>query len=172
MQNLSMIAAVSADFGLGKDNDLLWRFPADQKFFRQTTLGHPVVMGGKTYRSLGKPLPGRENIVLSRQQIADPNVKSFSNLAELKNYLQSLPGEKFIIGGAALYREFLPLANKIYLTEVNATKPADVFFPEFDHNNYIAKVLAEHEQDGIKFRMIEYQRKQIDQHDQYEVDHE
>ena len=71
MQNLSMITAVSSDLGLGKDNELLWRFPADQKFFRQTTLGHPVVMGGNTYRSIGKPLPGRENIVLSRQKIVD-----------------------------------------------------------------------------------------------------
>lgn len=163
MQNLSMIAAVSSDLGLGKDNDLLWRLPADQKFFRQTTLGHPIVMGGNTYRSLGRPLPGRENIILSHQKVDEPNATSFSNFNELIKYLSTLAGEKFIIGGATLYEKFLPLADKIYLTEIEDTEPADVFFPQFDKNDYTAKVLAEHEQDGIKFRMVEYRRK---------VDHE
>ena len=159
MQNLSMITAVSSDLGLGKDNELLWRFPADQKFFRQTTLGHPVVMGGNTYRSIGKPLPGRENIVLSRQKIVDDGVKTFSEVDELTKYLESLPGEKFIIGGAALYNIFLPLADKLYLTEIAATKPADTFFPQCDRKAYKTTVLAEHEKDGVKFRIVEYQRK-------------
>lgn len=159
MQHLSLIAAVSSDLGLGKDNDLLWRLPADQRFFRQTTTDHPIIMGGNTYRSIGRPLPHRTNIVLSHQPIDHPDVKTFTNLDDLTAYLEQLDGEKFIIGGASLYQHFLPMADKIYLTEVDAVKPADVFFPEFDRSEFTANVLAEHTEDGVKFRMVEYQRK-------------
>lgn len=159
MKNLAMIACVSRDGGLGKDNDLLWRFPEDQKFFRQTTTGSTVVMGSKTFASIGRALPGRENIVLSRHTVAQDGVKTFSDKAELDQYLFALAGQKFVIGGASLYEVYLPEAETIYLTEVDAEKPADVFFPDFDHALYDAEVLQTGEVDGIKYRMIKYSKK-------------
>lgn len=159
MKNLAMIACVSSDGGLGKDNDLLWRFPEDQKFFRQTTTGSAVVMGSKTFASIGRALPGRENIVLSRHVVADDSVKTFSDKSQLDQYLSSMAGQKFIIGGASLYEAYLPEAETIYLTEVDATKPADVFFPTFDRTLYDAEVLQTGETDGVKYRMIKYSKK-------------
>lgn len=159
MKNLAMIACVSSDGGLGKGNDLLWRFPEDQKFFRKTTMGATVVMGGKTFASIGRALPGRENIVLTRGEIANADVRVFHHQAELNQYLEGLPGKKFIIGGASLYELYLPEAEEVYLTEVEAEKPADVFFPEFDRNQYNAEVLQVGEAEGVKYRIVKYSRK-------------
>ena len=156
---LSLIACVSSDLGLGQGNDLLWRFKADQQFFRRTTLGHPVAMGSRTYASIGRPLPGRENIVLTRHPLAVPGLKTFSSADDLTAYLRQLPGEKFIIGGASLYQLYLPLAEKLILTEVAATKPADVFFPQFSPADYTARELSAGEFDGTPYRIVEYIRR-------------
>lgn len=158
MQNLSLIACVSSDLGLGYNNDLLWRFSADQAFFRQTTLGHPVIMGRRTFESIGRPLPDRENIVLSRHEIKNPEVKTFTDVESLDRYLESLPEEKFVIGGASLYQEYLPLADKIYLTEVSAERPADTFFPDFDRRQFSRQVLSRHSENGIEFEIVLYHR--------------
>lgn len=155
MKNLYMIACVSQDLGIGKDKQLLWTLKPDMQFFRTTTLGHPIVMGGTTYASIGKPLPGRKNIVLSRSKISD-QVECFQDKAKLDAYLATLDEPVFIIGGASLYQLYLPEAEKLYLTEVAATKPADTFFPEFDPTKYDKKILAQHEQDGVQFQMVEY----------------
>lgn len=160
MKNLSMIACVSKDGGLGLDNDLLWRFPEDQKFFRETTMGSAIVMGGKTYASIGRALPGRENIVLSRQEIADGDIKVFHDRASLDKYLESLPGKKFIIGGASLYEMYLPEAEEIYLTEIDGIKPASVFFPQFDHDQYNVEVLQSGETNNILYRIVKYAKKE------------
>ena len=159
MKNLSMIACVSADGGLGQDNNLLWRFPEDQKFFRDTTMGAAVVMGSKTFASIGRALPGRENIVLSRREVANDNIKVFHDQASLDQYLETLAGKKFIIGGASLYEMYLPEAEEIYLTEVAATKPANVFFPDFDRNQYSAEVLKSGETGGTPYRICKYTKK-------------
>ena len=160
MKGLSIIACVSSDLGLGKGNDLLWRFKSDQQFFRKTTLGHPVVMGARTFASLNnQPLPGRENIVLTHRPLEASGVKVFSDKAALDEYLNSLEGEKFIIGGASLYKMYLPEAEKLILTEVFASKPADVFFPQFSPADYIAHELQTGEIDGHKYRIVEYLRR-------------
>lgn len=156
-----MIACVSRDGGLGKGNDLLWRFPEDQKFFRETTMGATIVMGSKTFDSIGRALPGRENVVLSRSEIAEDDIRVFHDQADLDAYLESLPGQKFIIGGASLYKMYLPEAEVMYLTEMDADKPADVFFPEFDHSKYNATILRNGDTQGVKYRMIKYTRKEI-----------
>lgn len=156
---LDMIACVSRDGGLGKDNKLLWHFKDDMRFFRQTTLGSTVVMGSKTFQSLGRPLPKRINIVLSRHPSDDTGVTWCRNKEELDQLLSGATGKKFIIGGASLYEMFLPEAEKIYLTEVDAVKPADVYFPEFDVDKFDRKVLKTGVTDGIKYKMIEYTRK-------------
>ena len=159
MNSLYMIACVGRDGGLGKDNDLLWRFKDDMQFFKQTTLGSTVVMGSKTFRSLGRALPGRKNIVLSRQPGTDEAVIWCQNKDELDRLLLEDEGKKFIIGGASLYSMYLPEAEKIYLTEVDATKPADVYFPEFRADDFERKVLKTSETNGVKYEMAEYTRK-------------
>ncbi len=161
MKNLAMIACVSRDGGLGKDNDLLWRFPEDQKFFRETTMGATIVMGSKTFDSIGRALPGRENIVLSREEITADGIKVFHDRADLDAYLELLPGQKFIIGGASLYKMYLPEAEVMYLTEMDAKKPADVFFPEFDHIKYSTTILQTGDTNGVNYRMIKYTRKEV-----------
>lgn len=159
MKNLAMIACVSKDGGLGLNNDLLWHIPGDMKFFRQTTSGHPVIMGGKTFRSIGKPLPGRENVVLSRSRPDVEDVIWMKDLAELKDYLRRNDDLKFIIGGASLYQEFLPEAETIYLTEVDAIKPASVYFPEFQKDDFQVEVLASGEFEGVNYQIKKYQRR-------------
>lgn len=162
MKNLALIACISQDYGLGKDGDLLWQIPADMKFFREQTTGSTVVMGRKTFESIGRPLPKRDNIVLSSRPLEIPGVRSFQNQADLEQYLKSLPEAHniYIIGGASLYQMFLDQADKLYLTEVSATKPADTFFPKFDQTKFDRKLLGDGEYEGLKYQFIEYTRKQ------------
>ena len=132
---LSLIAAVARNHALGKDGQLLWHLPEDMKHFRETTRGKPVVMGRKTWESLPekfRPLPGRQNIVVSR----DPAYKAHG--ADLAGSLEgalALAGgaeEVFVIGGEQLYRAALPFADRLYLTEVELEPEADAFFPELN----------------------------------------
>lgn len=159
MQNISMIACVSRDGGLGNQGELLWHIPEDMQFFRQTTTGHTVVMGGTTYRSIGQPLPGRQNVVLSREPIEHPDVIWLKNRTELDRFLAGQTTETFIIGGASLYRMFIDQAKRLYLTEVDGEKPADVFFPEFNHEDFTVQVLQEGQLDDINYQVKLYQRR-------------
>lgn len=159
IRDLSMIACVSRDGGLGKDNDLLWRFKDDMKFFKETTLGSTVAMGSKTFQSLGKALPGRKNVVLSRHPGDSADVTWCQSREELDQLLRETEGQKFIIGGASLYAMYLPEVEKIYLTEVDAVKPADVYFPEFQTADFERKVLKTGNTDGVRYEMVEYTRK-------------
>lgn len=159
IKNLYMIACVSRDLGLGKDNDLLWRFKDDMQFFRQTTLSSAAIMGAKTFQSLGRPLPKRTNVVLSRHPGKDTGVIWCRNKEELDQLIRETSGNKFVIGGASLYTMYLSEAEKIYLTEVDTIKPADVYFPKFNHSEFDRKVLKTGETDGIKYEIVEYSRK-------------
>ena len=129
-------AIVHADkeWGIGKGNDMMFSLPKDMKFFRETTMGHTVVMGGKTLRSFPgqKPLKNRVNIVLSRGQVRDDCVivRSYD---ELKNEMKARENEDiFIIGGGEIYRELLPYCHGAYVTKVDAVGGAEVFFPNLD----------------------------------------
>ncbi|MBQ8685178.1 MAG: dihydrofolate reductase [Clostridia bacterium] len=129
-------AIVHADreWGIGKDNDMMFSLPKDMKFFRETTLGHVVVMGGNTLRSFpnGKPLKNRENIVLSRRQVRDDcvMVRSYD---ELKKEMKSRENEDiYIIGGGEVYKALLPYCEEVLVTKVNAVGGASVFFPDLD----------------------------------------
>ena len=129
----NIIVAYDKKRGIGAENDLLWMrdLPADLAHFKQITTGHTVIMGRRTYESIGRPLPNRQNIVVSRSPINAEGIIWASNLEEA----HELSGEDapFIIGGAQMYREALSKAARIYATEVDATfEKADVFFPEFD----------------------------------------
>lgn len=127
------IVAISENYAIGKDGKLPWRYPADLKFFKETTTGHAVVMGFNTWQSIGKPLPNRLNIVLSRSRNVEPQpnvllVQSLDELTALSNYLK---GDVFIIGGAETYSNFAGLIEKWIITEVPLNiEDADTFMPK------------------------------------------
>lgn len=131
MTIISMIAAIDENRGLGKNNSLLCHLPADLKHFRQLTLGKPVIMGRKTFDSIGKPLPGRLNLVLTRQAISIEGVTVVNSLHQALDLVHDVP-EIMIIGGSTLFEEALPLAQHIYLTVIHHQFAADVFFPTLD----------------------------------------
>ncbi len=136
MKNWSIIVAKGKNNEIGKDNDLLWRISDDLKRFKKITTGHTIVMGRKTFDSLPKgALPNRRNIVLSGQNKSIENVEVFSSVSELIAACQS--DEKvFVIGGASLYNLFIDKVERLYLTQVDESFEADVFFPEFDMNDW------------------------------------
>lgn len=131
MAGISLIFAVDLENGLGKNNQLLCHLPADLLHFKTLTWGKPIVMGRKTQQSIGRALPGRRNLVLTHQRIAIPGIEVVHSLKEA--LLQTAGSEEvMIIGGAAVFKEALPVANRIYLTRIHHRFDADVFFPELD----------------------------------------
>lgn len=131
---LALIAAVAQNRVIGRDGGLPWRLPEDLKRFRRLTLGHIMLMGRKTFASLGKPLDGRDNWVLTRDPSFAPpaGVRAFASLETALAAHAEAGGALFVIGGAGLFRETLPLAARLELTEVLAEVQGDVRFPEFD----------------------------------------
>lgn len=131
---ITAIVHVDKEWGIGKGNDMMFSLPKDMKFFRETTMGHTVVMGGKTLRSFPnqKPLKNRVNIVLTRGQVCDECVVVRS-YEELKNELKARKNKEiFIIGGGEIYRELLPYCHRALVTKVEAVGGAEVFFPNLD----------------------------------------
>lgn len=128
---ISLIVAVSSNQIIGKNNQLIWHLPADLKHFKQLTTGHTVFMGRKTYDSIGKPLPNRRNVVISRSVTQIEGCEVAASLEDALK-LSSEEKEVFMIGGAEIYRQALPLANRIYLTHVHQDFDGDTFFPEID----------------------------------------
>jgi dihydrofolate reductase len=132
---ISMIVAVSEDLGIGMDNKLLWNISEDMKRFKRLTTGNTVIMGKKTWASLPrKPLPGRKNIVLTdiTDEIIEFSVTAYSVEDALSKCDKN--DEIFIIGGGSVYNQFMPLADRLYITHVHRNTPADVYFPEIDLN--------------------------------------
>ncbi|MCW8851325.1 MAG: type 3 dihydrofolate reductase [Gammaproteobacteria bacterium] len=133
---ISLITAMDRNRLIGNNNQLPWHLPADFAHFKSVTMGKPVIMGRKTYESIGKPLPGRTNIVLSR----DPDI-SFEGVACVSSFEQALllvadAEEVMVIGGSTIYEMLLPRANRLYLTYVDAEFEGDAWFPEFDKNQW------------------------------------
>ena len=174
---ISLIVAMTSDRVIGKDGGLPWRLPADLKYFRDTTLGHVVVMGRKTYESVGKPLPGRTNIVVTRApHFAAPGCHVVPSPTEAlrvaRRCLQEAAAagtergaaatrdcclqatgdsaiqEIMILGGAEIYRAFLPRADRLYMTLVHADVAGDTYFPEFDWNDWREAKRSEHSADA------------------------
>lgn len=134
---ISLIWAMSENRVIGKDNQLPWHLPGDLQFFKKTTLGHPVVMGRKTWLSLGKPLPGRENIVITRNTDFSPEKATVLNTIEqLITYSQEKHQEVFVIGGAQIYEATLPYADKLYITKIHGEFEGDTTFPDFDLSDW------------------------------------
>lgn len=129
---LSIIVAMTPEGVIGKNNQLPWHLPDDLKRFKSLTMGHPIIMGRKTFESIGKPLPGRENIVVTHNKgYVVPEVSIVHNFQEALSKVQN-ESEVFVIGGASLFSEALPSAQKLYLTLVHENFPGDVFFPEYE----------------------------------------
>ncbi len=135
---ISLIVAASTNNAIGKNNQLLWHLPKDLKFFKNTTWGMPVIMGRKTFESVNKPLPGRINIVITKQTNwqAEGVITAFSIQDALVKAAATNCKEAFIIGGGQIYAETLPIANNIYFTSVDAIIEGDTFFPSINKNEW------------------------------------
>lgn len=161
---LAMIAAMSRNRVIGRDNALPWHISADLKHFKRTTLGKPVVMGRKTFESIGRPLPGRTNIVVTRQKDYRPDgvrvATSTASALALADEVAAADGadEVMVIGGEQLYRSLLPHAERLYLTEVDAEVEGDAFFPELD-SGWEAATEEFGEENDWRFRFVEYRRR-------------
>lgn len=167
-----MIAAIGRNRELGKGNELLWRIPDDMKRLRQLTLGHPLVMGRKTFDSIiaavGKPLPKRTHIVVTRNPAScqgdtltwGDEVRFVGSIEEGMELAKKSAGgeEVFIFGGAQIYELALPYADRLYLTLIDDEKEADTFFPEYE--NQFSKIVFEEarEHEGLKYRWVDLER--------------
>lgn len=160
MKNVTMIAAVGKNLELGKDNDLIWHFKEDMRFFREHTIHRPIIMGRRTLESLPGLLPERQHIVLSRHLEDVPDsVLVMHSLEELLPYIEQHDEEFMVIGGASIYREMLPYSDTMLLTEVDAESDADVYFPFFQKEEWESTVLGEQEEAGISYKHLVYTRK-------------
>lgn len=151
----SIIAAIGKNRELGKGGNLVFHLKDDMKFFRETTTGHKIVMGRKTWESLHGKLKNRTNIVISSHNIADADEHYFSIEDFIKKYEDS-DEEIFIIGGASIYNAFLPYAKNLYLTEIDSSADADVFFPEFDKTNCSREVIKKGKEDDLDYSIVKY----------------
>ncbi|MDR2239223.1 MAG: dihydrofolate reductase [Zoogloeaceae bacterium] len=156
---LSLIAAVAANGVIGSENALPWRLPEDLKHFKTLTTGHPVVMGRKTFESIGRPLPARRNIIVTRNTAYA--AQGCETAASLPAALAACPdaGEVFVIGGAQIYAEALPLAARLYLTEIQKEFAGDARFPALDRRLWRETSRDRRRSgDGLDFDFVIYDR--------------
>ena len=135
---LSIIVAKAKNNVIGKDNQLIWHLPDDLKRFKKLTTGHTIIMGRKTFESLGRVLPERKHVILSRNKefkIDDENVEVINDISEVKQYIDSKE-ECFVIGGAMIYQLLMPVCDIMYITEIDKEFDGDAFFPEIDMNEW------------------------------------
>lgn len=160
---ISMIAALSDDLGIGKDNKLLWNIPEDLKRFKKLTMGKCVIMGKRTWESLPrKPLPGRNNIVITDipGECIDCSVTAYSIEDALTKCDKD--EEVFVIGGGSVYRQFMPIADRLYITHVHKKAPADVWFPKIDMRKWRIAQKEEcisEDESRIPYSYVIYERK-------------
>jgi dihydrofolate reductase len=154
--NLALIVAHDPNLVIGKDGTLPWHYPEDLKYFKRVTMGHPILMGRGVFEELDEePLPGRENIVLSRSKTYD-HVPTFSSIEEALDYLR-LADLVFVIGGGEVYRQTISKADKLFVTEINETFDGDTYFPEY--RNDIGSVWKEiKREDHPELSFVVYER--------------
>ncbi len=160
---LSIIVAKSINNAIGKDNKLLWKIPDDMKRFKEITTGHTVIMGRKTFESIGKVLPNRLNIILTRDpnyKIDDPNVKILGGVSDLEEYIND-ENENFVIGGAQIYSILMPKCQKLYVTQVDKDFVGDTYFPVIRENEWevTEKTEGPKDENDFKYEYITYKRK-------------
>lgn len=156
---VSLIAAVARNGAIGKDNALLVHLPEDLAHFKRTTLGAPIVMGRRTWESIGRALPGRRNVVVTRRRdFIAPGAECASSLPVALERLRDAP-RVFVIGGSALYAAALPLADELVLTEIDADLAGDVHFPAWDRSAFRETSRETHRStDGLSYSFVHYQR--------------
>ncbi|MGE6376373.1 dihydrofolate reductase [Peribacillus muralis] len=134
---ISLIVAMDENRVIGNDNRLPWHLPADLQYFKKVTLGHPIVMGRKTFESIGRVLPGRENVIVTRNQDFQAlGCVVLHDVLKIKMYADKRDDEVFVIGGAEIFKEVLPFADRLYITEIHETFEGDTFFPAIDENEW------------------------------------
>ena len=158
---ISMIVAMAANGVIGVDNKIPWRLPRDQQRFKVITMGKPIVMGRKTYESIGRPLPGRHNIVVSRKPDYKAEGCTVVHSPEAALAAAGDVEEVVVIGGAYLYKYFLPVSGRLYLTILDESFAGDVFFPEFDVSEWRTTLSERHgpdEKNAHRYRFMVLER--------------
>ena len=160
MSKITLIAAVGKNLELGIGNALIWSIPEDLKFFRDNTVGKTIVMGMNTLNSLPKLLPNRKHIVLTRKNVdLDSSIVVIHSIDELLSYIEMLDEEVMIIGGSQIYSQMIDYADKMLLTEINDSRDADVYFPNFSLDDWDRDVISEHKYEDIEYSHVAYMRK-------------
>ncbi len=158
---LNIIAAIDSKRGLGKDNQLLFKIKEDFVRMKKLTSGHPIIMGRKTFESIGRPLPNRTNIVITRDQgYSSEGIKVVHSLDQAIDMAKNEPGgeEVFIFGGGQIFKEAMPMVVKLYLTVVEGDYGADTFFPEYE-KDFTKTVFEQEGQEGdYKYKFIDLER--------------
>ncbi len=161
IMKIAMIAAVAENNAIGIDNKLPWYLPGDLRYFKAVTMGKPIIMGRKTFESLKRPLPGRTNIVMTRDQSFEHEgvrvVRSLSEATSLAENIAMIDGvsELMIIGGEQIYRQALPQAERLYLTRVSQAFTGDAFFPTLNEPEWQETAREDHETDeGLKYSYL------------------
>lgn len=152
MPRLVAIVAMSANRVIGREGKLPWHYPEDLKFFKRTTFGHPILMGRATFDSIGKPLPGRQNIVLSRNMAPREGVTVIRDASELPQVCDAAE-TVFVIGGARVFEELLPHCGALYLTYINKNYEGDVLLPPVEHLFELKEII--NSLDELEFRYYE-----------------
>ena len=161
---LSIIVAIANDNVIGKDNKLIWHLPEDLKRFKSLTTGHTIIMGRKTFESLGRVLPNRKHVILCNDMelnIDNENVEILEDISMLDKYINS-EEENFVIGGATIYKLLMPYANRLYITKINESFEGDVFFPEIKEDEWKEVKREEglkNEENPFEYYYIDYIRK-------------
>ena len=161
---LSIIVAKASNNIIGKDNQLIWHLPDDLKRFKRITSGHTIIMGRRTFESLGRVLPNRKHVILCNDKqlnIDDENVEVLEDISLLDKYIES-EEEHFIIGGATIYKLLMPKADKMYITHINESFEGDVYFPQIDEKEW--KVVEEEpglkdENNPFYYKYVTYERR-------------
>ena len=160
---ISIVVAIADNNVIGKDNQLIWHLPADLRHFKQKTMGHPMIMGRKTFESIGKPLPGRTTIIVTRQQdYSAAGCIVTNSVQEAIEKARELDEQVSIVGGAEIYRQALPFVDHLYLTRVHHTFDGDTFFPELNEAEWeqiSAEAHAPDEKNKYPYTFLELRRK-------------
>ncbi len=156
---ISLVCAMANNRVIGKNNDMPWHMPADLKHFKETTMGKPIVMGRKTFESIGRPLPGRRNVVITRNPDYQPEgVDVVTSIDEAINLLADVE-EVMITGGGNIYQQTIDMADKLYLTFIDLDTDGDAFFPEFEHLNLSEESSEKHladDKNAYNYRFVNY----------------
>jgi dihydrofolate reductase len=158
MPHITLVVAIDAQRGIGVDNKLPWHLPEDLAHFKRVTLGHPIIMGRKTFDSIGRPLPKRRNIVVTRNRDwRHEGVDSAASLADAIALVGDEPAS--IIGGAQVFTESMQLADRMIITHIDGVYRCDTFFPEIDAATWVETAREEHRSaDGVGFSFVTYER--------------